>query len=59
MNRNYENIETTNLKLGEFNAAGDAVATYRGVEISVFGGIPGEEVTVQIHRYKKRGKEKL
>ena len=35
---NFENIETTCLKLGDFDSLGDTRAIYNDVEISVFGG---------------------
>ena len=57
MLNDFENIETTCLKLGEFDSLGDTRAIYNDVEISVFGGIPNEEVRISIHRYKKRRKE--
>ena len=54
---NFENIETTCLKLGDFDSLGDTRAIYNDVEISVFGGIPNEEVRIGVHRYKKKRKE--
>jgi 23S rRNA (uracil1939-C5)-methyltransferase len=54
---NFENIETTRLKLGEFDSLGDTIAKYKDIKISVFGGIPNEEVLVGIHRYTKKRKE--
>ena len=57
MLNNFENIETTCLKLGDFDSRGDTRAIYNDVEISVFGGIPNEEVRIGIHRYKKKRKE--
>jgi len=55
--KNFENIETTRLKLGEFDSLGDTIAKYKDIKISVFGGIPNEEVLVGIHRYTKKRKE--
>ncbi|PZC44413.1 MAG: 23S rRNA (uracil1939-C5)-methyltransferase [Chloroflexi bacterium] len=57
MLENFENIETTRLKLGEFDSLGDTIAKYKDIKISVFGGIPNEEVLVGIHRYTKKRKE--
>jgi len=54
---NFKNIETTHLKLGEFDSLGDTIAKYKDIKISVFGGIPNEDVLVGIHRYTKKRKE--
>ena len=57
MLENFVNIETTRLVLGEFDSLGDTIAKYKDIKISVFGGIPNEEVLVGIHRYTKKRKE--
>ncbi len=48
--------ETARLTLGRFGTLGDTVAEFEGQEISVFGGIPGEQVVCRIVRYRRRRK---
>ena len=48
--------ETARLTLGPFGTLGDTVAEFEGRDISVFGGIPGEEVVCRIVRYRRRRK---
>ena len=49
-------VETARLTLERFGTLGDTVAEFEGQEISVFGGIPGEQVVCRIVRYRRRRK---
>ena len=48
--------EIVRLSLGEFGPLGDTFAKFEDGEINVFGGIPGEEVTCRILRYRRKRK---
>lgn len=51
--------EHTQLTLEKMGTLGDTIAHLDGEEINVFGGIPGEKVTAEIFRYKKKRKRKV
>ena len=51
--------ETARLTLEEMGSLGDTIAHLDGEEINVFGGIPGEEVTAQVFRYKRKRRRKV
>ena len=46
------------LYLETMGPLGDTIAHLDGEPINVFGGIPGEKVTVKIVRYRRRGQQK-
>ena len=50
--------ETARLTLKEMGSEGDTIAHLDGEAINVFGGIPGEEVTAKVFRYRRRRRRK-
>ena len=46
--------ELANFILGDMGPQGDTLAYLDGEQISVFGGIPGEEVVARVLRYRPR-----
>ena len=53
--------EIAHLTLGDMDSEGDTLASYNGRRISVFGGIPGEEVVARIvrRRGRRRSREQI
>ena len=55
-NHNSSTEELSRLTLNQMGHQGDTLSVLDGVEVNVFGGIPGEEVIAKIFRYKRRKK---